>query len=510
MARSTWALVAVFLLLAAPALSQTGPAFPYGVAAGDVTATTAVLWTRPERPDTVTLEVSTDGGFASMLRQSPAAPALERGGVVAVTVTGLAAATRHAYRFRGPTGVSDAGAFVTAPPPDAPSDLKLAFSGDADATFQDGAPRYSMAVFDAIAAERADLFLFLGDTIYSDSALAPRPATTLEAYRAKYLEARSTAPLRSALRASSVVAIWDDHEVENDFDRETVNPAKFAAGLQAFTEAWPIGTASGIAGDGRLYRSLRWGRDVQLFVLDTRSYRNRQVSKTAACHNPPGSGRPDLAPTLPQQQRAAYAPLIRQMALPVPDACVSALNDTGRTMLGPAQKQWLLQSLHRSDATWKLIATSVPIQEFFALPYDRWEGYAAERAEILAFIRAAGIKNVVWLAADTHAVLVNDVRSGTLSGSADVLGMKEVVAGPIATNTFGAAIADVTSPLVPPVFAAYLMAVPPQGLGMACAVVDRLTYAVIEVSGRARRLTITPKDASGRSVCRAPIVITAP
>jgi len=90
------------------------------------------------------------------------------------------------------------------------------------------------------------------------------------------------------------------------------------------------------------------------------------------------------------------------------------------------------------------------------------------------------------------------------------LGMKEVVAGPIATGTFGAAIAEVTSPLVPPVFAAYLMAGPPQGLGVACAVLDRPTYAAVEVSGRARRLTITPKDANGRPVCRAPIVMVAP
>jgi alkaline phosphatase D len=506
MARAAYAFTAILLLLAAPALSQTGPAFPSGVAAGDVTATTAMLWTRSDQQDPVTLELSTDGAFASVQRQSSAAPAPERGGVSAVTLTGLAPSTRYAYRFRGPAGVSETGAFVTAPAPDASGDLKLAFSGDADTTLRNGATRYPLSIFDAIASERADVFLFLGDTIYSDSSLAPRPATTLEEYRAKHLEARSAAPLRAVLRASSVVAIWDDHEVENDFDSETVNQAKLAAGLRAFTEAWPIGSAS----DGRLYRSLRWGRDVELFVLDTRSYRSRQVNKTTACQNPPGGGRADLAPTLPAPQRAAYAPFIRQMALPVPGACVSALNDTSRTMLGAAQKQWLLQSLQRSDATWKLIATSVPMQEFFALPYDRWEGYAAERAEMLAFIRAAGIRNVVWLAADTHAVLVGDVRAGTPGTPGDVLGMKEVVAGPIAASTFGAAIAEAASPLVPPVFAAYLTAAPPQGLGMSCAALDRLTYAVIEISARARRLTITPKDANGRSVCRTPLALVAP
>jgi phosphodiesterase/alkaline phosphatase D-like protein len=298
--------------------------------------------------------------------------------------------------------------------------------------------------------------------------------------------------------------MWDDHEVENDFDRETVNPAKFAAGLQAFTEAWPVATGP----DGRLYRSIQWGREVELFVLDLRSYRSRQASKTPACQNPPG-GRPDLAPTLPQPQRAAYAPVVRQMALPVPPECLSVIRDPARTLLGDAQKRWLMERLHRSPATWKLIASSVPIQEFYALPYDRWEGYAAERIEILTFIRAANIRNVVWLSADTHAVLVNDIRLDSSGGPGDGLGMKEVVAGPIATFTFAQAIAETVSPLVPPVFAGFLTTPVPQGLGMACAVLDRFTYATVEVSSRARTLTVTPKDAAARPVCRTPLVLTA-
>jgi phosphodiesterase/alkaline phosphatase D-like protein len=505
MARAVGALAALALLLAAPALSQTTSGFAYGVAAGDVTATTAMLWTRPDQLGPAIPELSTSPAFENTQLQTPAVVAPDRGGVATVAVTGLSPSTRYFYRFRGPAGVSEAGTFVTAPAPDAPGNLKLAFSGDADATIQNGATRHPLDVFDAISSERPDIFVFLGDTIYSDSTFAPRPAATLEEYRAKYLEARRSTSVRAALGASSVVAIWDDHEVENDFDSETVSQTKFTAGLRAFTEAWPIPGA----GDGRLYRGLRWGREVEIFVLDTRSHRSRQVSKTTACHNSPGGGRSDPAPTLPQAQRAAYAPFIRQMASPVPQACLSALNDPSRTMLGAVQKQWLLQALQRSDATWKLIATSVPIQEFFALPYDRWEGYAAERTEILTFIRSAGIRNVVWLAADTHAILVNDVRLGTSGASTDVLGMKEVVAGPISANTFGAAIADLAGTLALPFFTAYLTAAPPQGLGMACAVLDRLTYAVIEIDARARRLTITPKDSNGRSVCRAPIVVVA-
>jgi len=84
---------------------------------------------------------------------------------------------------------------------------------------------------------------------------------------------------------------------------------KFEAGLRAFLEAWPI------AGQGgRLYRSFRWGKDVEVFLPDLRSYRSRQISKTRICDNPAGSVIPDLAPTLAPQLRAGVAPLLRQMA----------------------------------------------------------------------------------------------------------------------------------------------------------------------------------------------------
>lgn len=489
-----------------PAFSQIALLFPFGVAAGDVTSTSAILWTRSDRRLPVTVEVSSDRGFSAVTFTAGASPGPDRGGTVKITATRLTPGTRYFYRFRVGRGArSDVGTFMTAPAAGAGADLRLAFSGDMDGTHVAGAPVFSLSLLDAVAAERPDIFILLGDTIYSDSPHGPRSARTLDEYRAKYREAQATSSVRALLRSTSVIAMWDDHEVENDFDRESVEPEKFAAGHRAFLEAWPIAEQQ----EGRLYRSFLWGRDAEIFVLDLRSYRSRQVSKTRVCDNPPGSGTPDLAPTLPAQFRGAFAPLIRQMALPVPQACLAALNDPGRTLLGDAQKRWLQQGLRRSAATWKFIVSEVPVQEFFANPYDRWEGYAAERTEILSFIRIAGIANVVWLSADLHAVLVNDVRVATFSPPFDAGGMKEVVAGPIATTTFGTAIGAVAGPSVVPVFAAFLQAPLPQGLGVSCAVLDRFTYATVDVSSAGRTVTITPKDAAGRPVCRNPLVLSA-
>ncbi len=500
-------LTAVLLaVVASPAFSQVDFLFPHGFAVGDVTATTAVLWTRREPPLEVTVEVSPDRRFEILVYTSTATPTAERGGMVKVVATGLMPATRYHYRFLvGGVVYSEIGTFVTAPPVEAREDVRLAFSGDADGTHVDGAPAHSFALLDAVAAERPDVFIVIGDTIYADSRLANRPARTLAEYRAKHLETRSIPAVQRLLRATSVMVIWDDHEVQNDFDRETVDPARFAAGHQAFVEAWPITEQA----ESRLYRSFRRGKEVEVFVLDLRSYRSRQASKTPACANPPGSRTPDIAPTLPRPLRAALAPVVRQLALPVPADCLQALGDPNRTLLGTAQKSWLKEGLARSDATWKFIVSEVPVQEFFGLPYDRWEGYPAERAEILGFIRASNIKNVVWFSSDTHAVLINDVRLSTFTPPFETTGMKEVVAGPIATTPFGLEIEEVLGPLAPPAFAAFALTPLPQGLGMSCAVLDRFTYALVEVSSSARTVTITPKDAAGRPVCRTPLVITA-
>ncbi len=486
----------------APAFSQIALLFPAGVAAGDVTPTSAILWTRLDRALPVTAEVSPDPAFGSIVFSRATAAQPDRGGTVRMVASGLTPGTRYYYRFRIGRGAhSEAGTFLTAPAPDASANLRLAFSGDADGTHVGGEPVFSHDVLGAVAAERPDLFIFLGDTIYSDSRHMPRRASTLDEYRAKYRESRSIPAVRAALRAASVVTTWDDHEVENDFDRESVNPAKFAAGHQAFVEAWPITAQPG----GRLYRSLRWGREVELFILDLRSYRSPQADKTPVCANPPGSRTADLAPTLPPPARAAFAPLVRQMGLPVPPGCLEALGDPTRTLLGSDQKTWLKQQLQRSDATWKFIFSPDPIQEFFGLPYDRWEGYVAERTEMLNFIRTGNIRNVVWLSTDTHAVLINDVRVATVTPT----GMKEIVVGPIATETFGTQIARVIGPSVVPAFAAFLQAPPPQGVGMTCAVLDQFTYAMVEVSSTNRTATITPKNAAGRPVCRAPLIVTA-
>src|SRR4029450_10408342 len=80
-------------------------------------------------------------------------------------------------------------------------------------------------------------------------------------------------------------------------------------------------------------------------------------------------------------------------------------------------KQAFKSALLNSTAKFKFVINEYPIQQFWALPYDRWEGYGAERNEILNFILDPdnnsstndSIENVVFLTTDTHATIVNEV-----------------------------------------------------------------------------------------------------
>jgi hypothetical protein len=231
------------------------------------------------------------------------------------------------------------------------------------------------------------------------------------------------------MAAMSTYPIWDDHEVVNDYEGATVDPGRYAAGRQAFLEYWPIretGLLSdpSCAGDP-LYRTFKWGADVEVFVLDERSCRSADASAA------PCSG--DLAPTLPPTMRTEF-PFSVFLPPSPPAGCLASVNDVTRTVLGPVQKAAFKSDLLNSTAKFKFVINEFPIQQFYVLPFDRWEGYGGERAELLNFIRTNNIENVAFLTTDTHANLVTQVSVDRYTNPTPVA--TELVTGPIATNPF--------------------------------------------------------------------------
>jgi alkaline phosphatase D len=495
------------------------PVFTDGVASGDVTSTAAILWTRVDRRTSVKVEVWDNGGltgkkaFQKTINQTTA----DRDFTVKIDAAGLAPNTQYYYRFRHEDILSPVGTFKTAPDQNTSSDVKFTYTGDADGT--GATPSNPVGPYNAFQtltqsqAENGDFWVFLGDTIYADSRFRTFTVDTLDEYRAAHRENRLISPLPNLMASTSTYAQLDDHEVVNDFAGQTVNPARYAAGRQAFLEYYPI-RESGLphdptcAGDP-LYREFHWGSDVDVIIPDERSCRSTEA--IASCIGPFGV---DLGPTVPPAIRTKFP--FNQFLTPTPPAgCLAAINDPSRTLLGPVQKQALKNALANSTATYKFVMSEDPIQQTFALPYDRWEGYGAERNEILDFITNNDIDNVVFLTTDQHANETNEVFKDRFENCPDPPGPTwdpstftscantyppntisfEAVTGPVATDTlqqevFGAFGGG-------GVFAfntALTLA------GMDCRDLDTYSYGLTEVDSGAGTASIKLKDDAGNPI----------
>lgn len=393
----------------ADALSGQPVSFPQGTAVGDVSHQAAVLWLRTGRPGAVQIEWGPgDQGeaFGRASNRVRVRTSQDRDNTVSLPLTGLRPAT--GYRFRivpealeqgspanGKSKVLQ-GSFTTAPAPAVHQPVRFIWSGDLGGQnrCRQGTAGYPM--LERLAETSPTFAVILGDTIYADDRCSAPPnepgsdfvASSLEEFRAKHRYQRDSAALQRFLAGVPVVPVWDDHEVRNNFagPHDPLMPA----GRKAFLEYWPITPA---ADDPfRLYRSIMWGADLELWILDTRQYRS-------------SNSEPD---------------------------------GPGKTMLGATQRDWLLDGLARSRATWKVIVTSVPL----AIPkpgnlvvpgIDSWAlgadgtGFHAELKGIVSAIMDRQIQNVVWLAGDVHFPQVN-VYDPDQDGTADFY---EFVAGPL-------------------------------------------------------------------------------
>jgi alkaline phosphatase D len=494
---------AAALLHAAPAVAANG--FSHGVAAGEVTSKSAVLWAHANRHGEYDLEVARDAGFESVVEDEEVEAERSHSNTVQAKVDDLEPATRYWYRFRSGSRQSDVGQFVTAPGKDSDATIRFAWTGDTDFSSAPGETEpfwNDGGVFRSILAEDNHFNIHLGDTIYSDSEVPGRlhpVALTVEQKWEKYRTNLRNEHLRAVRAAAGLYSHWDDHEFINDFSREedvfssgTIDgELLYRRGVHAFRDYAPVSYSKR---DG-LYRKRRWGRNLELFFLDQRSFRSAKADEGDTCNNPI-SGEADLGPTGPQETRNLFAAVAPSLAAPVAQDCLDAIRDPDRTLLGKRQLRRFLRAVKRSTARFKVVMNELPIQQYYALPYDRWEGYEAERQTVLRELQ--DVKNLVFLTTDVHATLVNDARFQTLEpGGPRDSGIIDITVGPAATANFALEIdTELGSPgtgnLLDLVF---FEGQPPLGVGMRCSILDQFSYGQVEVTSN--RLTITPKDIDG-------------
>jgi alkaline phosphatase D len=251
--------------------------------------------------------------------------------------------------------------------------------------------RGGMRSYVAMHCNAPDFFIHCGDNIYADCPIAAtrklpdgtlwrsvvteeksKPAETLADYRGNYKYNLLDGNLRAFNAAVPTIALWDNHEVMETWwpgeplsgkRAEEGNTLIFAArARRAFHEFLPV--RESLTEPGRVYRKLEYGPLLDLFTLDMRSYRG-----------PDG---------------------------PHAD-CVYGPDDY---LLGPDQVLWLKRELAASRAIWKVIAADTPIGYIGNTTgiehAEGPRGRGLEIAELLAFMKHAGIRNTLWLTADLH------------------------------------------------------------------------------------------------------------
>ncbi len=381
--------------------------FSLGIASGDPLPDGVVLWTRlaprplegggmPVASVQVGWELATDSSFRSIVQKGAAVARPELGHSVHVEVENLRAGREYWYRFHVGGHVSPIGRTKTAPAEGAAVDsLRFAVCG---------CTNFEMGYFTLcrhMAEEAFDFVFHTGDYIYELGASGGRPESkvrqhigeelfSLVDYRNRYAQYQMDSDLQLAHASAPFIVTSDDHEVSDNyagqFDRRGTPPPMFllrrAAAYQAYYESMPLRASSLPRGpDMLLYRRLRFGRLVDLSVLDTRQYRSDQV-----CGDGNTAGCPEMF-------------------------------DPGRTMLGRDQEQWLFDNLAAGRATWTVLGQQVPTytRDLVGNPsgrfsMDKWDGYAEARKRLYSRLQAMRASNPVVVSGDVHVHFAADLK----------------------------------------------------------------------------------------------------
>jgi alkaline phosphatase D len=422
------------------------PGVPYGVSAGDVTRDRAIVWSRTDRPARMLVEWSTTESFQNV-RRVRGPQAIDAAGYTArVDLTGIPPSQRIFYRVQFEDlansrnlSVPAAGSFLSAP-----RDARdVTFAWSADTVGQGWGINLEwggLRMYDTMRRARPDFFIHTGDTIYADSVVPPeiqlpdgtmwrnvttaeksKVAETLDEFRGNYTYNLRDDNVRRFNSEVPQLWLWDDHEVKNNWypgmslesdARYTQKDSRVLAAnaRKAFLEYAPLRLSR--ADVPPIYRSCSYGPSLEVFAIDLRTYRG---------------------PNSSNRQSAPSAQTVHA---------------------GAQQLAWLKRALRTSAATWKVIASDLPIGLIVRDGATAYEAVAngdagpplgreLEIADLLGFMKTERIRNVVWVTGDVHYAAAHhyDPQRARFK---DFDPFWEFVAGPLHAITGGAVELDST------------------------------------------------------------------
>lgn len=429
-----------------PAIIRAGGSFPtatHGSMTGDVSNGKAVVWSRADRPSRMIVNWKTsDEGDVRRVAGPHLLDVSDYTG--RVVLKGLPPGQQIQYEVvfedlsaKNSLSSPVKGSFRT-PTASIERDILFLWSGD---TVGQGwginLEQGGMRIYETMRRAEPDFFLHSGDNIYADGPISPevklpdgtiwknvvteeksKVAETLNEFRGNYKYNLMDANVLRFQSQVPQVWQWDDHEVLNNWSpskdlsadsryKEKNVPLLVARATRAFQEYSPMQHSADET--ERVYRKIEYGPMLDVFVLDMRTYRgpntyNRQTSES---------------------------------------------DDT--TYLGREQMGWLQQGLKTSKATWKVIASDMPIGLVVGDGNDKegrpqFEnssngdgpelGREFEIARLLSFLKANNVQNIVWLTADVHYTSAHHY-SPDRAQFKDFLPFWEFVSGPLNAGTFG-------------------------------------------------------------------------
>jgi len=231
--------------------------------------------------------------------------------------------------------------FVTATAKGKATKFAFAFGGGAGYV-----PKHEV-MWETIGSQTPNALFLLGDNMYSDD---PK---SREMQKFCYYRRQSPKEFRKLVASTPIYSIWDDHDFgTNDCSGGPAvdTPDWKIPVWNVFRQNWVNpGYGGGEKRPGCWYDFYRG--DIHFIMLDGRYYRD----------HPNG------------------------------------------TMLGPDQKEWLKQTLEKSRATFRVIASPVPWEyRTKGNSKDTWNGFKNERKEIFDFLAEKEIGGVLLISADRH------------------------------------------------------------------------------------------------------------
>ena len=415
--------------LAKPSISRAAdrPQVTGGIQSGDVSDGSAVIWARSDRAARMQVECSTVESFRTIIASASRDALPDADFTAKLRLDDLSAGQDIFYRVRfddlatGLAGESRVGHFRTAPL--AGQSISFVWSGDvAGQGWGIDSSRGGYRSYRTMLENRPDFFIHSGDHIYADCTIPSEQklpngeiwrnvvtveksevAHTLAQFRGNYKYNHLDENFRAFHAEVPMFAQWDDHEVTNDWSptgsydeagyEDDGTPRLVARARRAFFEFMPIRNVGARA--GRVYRKIPYGPLLDVFMIDMRSYRDETWNKG---------------------------------------------DDHRGWILGAEQLAWLKRELAASRATWKVIAADLPIGlislDAVALGDGPPERREHEIADLLASIRRAGVRNIVWLTADMHYTAAHYYDPNRAQFS-DFEPFWEFVSGPLHAGTWG-------------------------------------------------------------------------